>query len=364
MKKVLIVGAGKIGTMIAQLLLESKDYTISLIDRDFSGASFKRLRQYYPDINAHIVDVSQTQDFDRFLSSKPHDAVISCLPFYLTLEIAKLAKRHEMHYFDLTEDVQMAREIRKIAKDSSNAFVPQCGLAPGYIGLRANDLMQGFDTLDIVKLRVGALPVTSSHALKYALNWSIDGLVNEYLNPCHAIHYGDQIISRPLEELETIQIDGFCYEAFNTSGGIGSLAELYMGKVQQLNYKTIRYPGHCDKIRFLLYGLGLSEDRMTLKKILQNSVPTTYQDTVLIYVSVSGYRDGSFIEKSHVEKIYAKEIAGLPWSAIQISTASGVCSILDLVFANEKQYQGLVLQEQFALSDVLNNRFGQHFSKE
>ena len=246
--------------------------------------------------------------------------------------------------------------------DAKTAFVPQCGLAPGFISIAANSLMQEFEQCYHAKLRVGALPQRTSNALHYSLTWSIDGLINEYGNPCHGIEAGAAAVLVPLEGLETIQIDGCEYEAFNTSGGIGSLGELYIGKIQSLNYKTIRYPGHCEKMRFLMNDLQLNTDRETLKKILERALPTTYQDIVLIYVAVDGVKNGEFIEKTYVKKSYPKLLHGLEWSAIQVSTASSVCTIVDLVLEQGDKYQGLILQENFRLTDVLANRFGQHFT--
>ena len=166
----------------------------------------------------------------------------------------------------------------------------------------------------------------------------------------------------PLEGLESIQIDGCEYEAFNTSGGLGSLGELYAGKVQSMNYKTMRYPGHCQKMRLLMNDLRLNEDRATLKRILENAIPKTYQDIVIVYVTVEGIKQGELTEKSYVKKIYPETICGLEWSAIQVSTASGVCAVVDLVLGQSNEYRGLVLQEKFKLVDVLKNRFGQYYA--
>src|SRR5207253_7282400 len=138
-----------------------------------------------------------------------------------------------------------------------------------------NELMQHFSELDAVKMRVGALPVNISNALQYSLTWSTDGLINEYGNHCKAIENGEEVTLLPLDDLEEVKIDGLTYEAFNTSGGIGSLAESWKGKVNSLSYKTIRYPGHCAKIRFLMNDLHLNHDRNTLKRILEGAIPKT-----------------------------------------------------------------------------------------
>ena len=249
-----------------------------------------------------------------------------------------------------------------IAANASTAFVPQCGLAPGFISIAANSLMKEFDHCHHAKLRVGALPQRASNALHYSLTWSTDGVINEYGNPCYGIEGGKPVVLKPLEGLESIQIDGSEYEAFNTSGGLGSLAELYQGKVQTLNYKTMRYPGHCEKMRLLMNDLKLNQDRDTLKRILERAIPKTYQDIVMVYVTVEGLKQGELSEKSYVKKVYPATIRGLEWSAIQVSTASGVCAVVDLVLGQANEYRGLILQENFHLNDVLANRFGQHYA--
>jgi saccharopine dehydrogenase-like NADP-dependent oxidoreductase len=239
--------------------------------------------------------------------------------------------------------------------------VPQCGLAPGFISIVANDLMGHFEAVETVKMRVGALPVNPANALKYSLTWSTDGLINEYGNLCHGIENGERTTLLPLEGYETITVDGLLYEAFNTSGGLGTLADTYAGKVRTMNYKTLRYPGHRDMIHLLMNDLKLNDDRATLKRILENAVPKTLQDVVLIYVAVAGRRRGELHEENYVKKIYPETIAGKRWSAIQVTTAAGLCSILDLVLGHAPARSGFVTQESFALASVLANRFGKHF---
>ncbi len=223
--------------------------------------------------------------------------------------------------------------------------------------------MKEFDECFHAKLRVGALPQRTNNGLHYSLTWSTEGVINEYGNPCHAIEGGKNVLVAPLEGLESINLDGCQYEAFNTSGGLGSLGELYEDKIKTLNYKTIRYPGHCEKIRFLMNDLQLNEHREILQSILEKSIPKTYQDLVLVYVSIEGIKHGVLSEKSYFKKVYPKLIGGLDWSAIQVSTASGVCAVVDLVLGQENEYQGLVLQENFSLEEVLANRFGQYYQE-
>ena len=240
--------------------------------------------------------------------------------------------------------------------------MPQCGLAPGFISIAANELTKHFDELRSIKLRVGALPQHPNNVLKYSLTWSTEGLINEYGNPCESVVDGKIVDAAPLEGLEEIEIDGTLYEAFNTSGGLGSLAESYGKQCEQINYKTMRYPGHCAQMRLLMNDLKLNSDRATLKRVLEHAVPQTLQDVVIVYAAVAGKQDGELREENYVNKIYPQMIAGRLWSAIQVTTAAGITAVVDLVLASPRKYQGFVAQEQFALPDILDNRFGQYYA--
>lgn len=361
MHRVLILGAGNIGSLISGLLAESDDYDVQVADID--GAKAKEV------IDAHKLEhlvpyqlnARDEAELDAHLAKHPVEAVVSGLPYYCNLGVAQAARRHRIHYFDLTEDVAVTHEIRGIAKGAPTAFTPQCGLAPGFISIATNELISHFDELRSVKLRVGALPQHPNNVLKYSLTWSTEGLINEYGNPCQAIDEGRGIDLLPLEGLEEIEIDGQRYEAFNTSGGLGSLGETFEGKVERMNYKTIRYPGHCEQMRLLMNGLKLNQDRDTLKRILENAVPLTLQDVVIVYAAVAGFQDGQLREENYVNKIYPEMILGRLWSAIQITTAAGLCSVLDLVINNPKDHKGFVAQESFRLRHILDNRFGKYF---
>ncbi len=362
MYNVMITGAGKIGSLIACLLAESGSYQVHLVDIDFNGSDVQRLLNALPKIKTVALDVKDLRSTQAYMEKHGVVAVISSLPYFLNTHVAEAAKAAKAHYFDLTEDTSVTEAVKTIAANAETAFVPQCGLAPGFISIAANSLMQEFEKSNHVKLRVGALPQRANNALHYSLTWSTDGVINEYGNPCYGIKYGEYVTLSPLEGLESIQIDGCEYEAFNTSGGLGSLAEIHAGKVQTMNYKTMRYPGHCQKMRLLMNDLRLNQDRPTLKRILENAIPKTYQDMVIVYVTVEGIKQGELTEKSYVKKIYPQVICGLEWSAIQVSTASGACAVVDLVLGQANEYKGLVLQEKFQLAAVLENRFGRYYA--
>ena len=360
-RPILIAGAGRIGCLIASLLEHSGDYEAHLIDASTSGPQLQRTKQFFPKLRTAQLDVTDAKALQTYIRENGIQAAISSLPYYCNIDVAKVARETNIHYFDLTEDVNVTAQVREIAAGANSAFVPQCGLAPGYINMAANSLMTLFDEVESVQMRVGALPEFANNSLQYALNWSTDGVINEYGNWCEAIENGEMIRVKALDGLELVQLDGCMYEAFNTSGGLGSLPELHAGKVKSMNYKTLRYPGHCEKVRFLMDDLKLNSDRDTLKRILERAIPTTMQDVVVVYVSVTGTQEGKYVESNYLNKVYPQVIADVEWTAIQVTTASGVCGVMDMIFANEGSFHGYIFQEQFSLNDFLDNRFGQHY---
>jgi saccharopine dehydrogenase-like NADP-dependent oxidoreductase len=363
MQNIFVLGAGKIGSLIAFLFANSNDYHAYLADIKFANRpDLERITAQTSNLTTVKMNVQNTEEMRAFLKKNQVHAIVSCLPFYFNVEVAKLAKEFNLNYFDLTEDTRTASAIFELSQNVSCAFVPQCGLAPGFISIVANDIMRHFPSLDTVKMRVGALPINISNALQYSLTWSTEGLINEYGNLCNAIENGEEVERLPLEDLEQIKIDGLTYEAFNTSGGIGSLAHTYRGKVKNMSYKTIRYPGHCEKMRFLMNDLDLNHDRNTLKEILEKALPKTEQDVVLVYVSVTGIKDNLLAEKNYVKKFYPKTINNFDWSAIQMTTASSLCAVVDMIMAQPKKYRGYICQEQFSLAELTANRFGQYYS--
>jgi saccharopine dehydrogenase-like NADP-dependent oxidoreductase len=362
MHAVLILGAGKIGSLVAGLLAEAGDYSVQVADVSAEVARSVVRAHGLPNMEAFALDASDKVALAAHLTRQGVEAVVSSLPFHCNVALAEAARAAGAHYFDLTEDVEVTRAVRRLAQGAEQAFVPQCGLAPGFVSIAANSLIGHFDALRSVKLRVGALPQNPNNVLKYSLTWSTEGLINEYGNPCEAIVDGRRTELPPLEGLEEISIDGKLYEAFNTSGGLGSLGDTHATRAQSMDYKTIRYPGHCALMRLLMNDLKLNHDRATLKRVLENAVPQTLQDVVIVYVAVTGQQDGQLREETYVSRIYPQVIAGRLWSAIQVTTAAGVTAIVDLVLADPGRHRGFVRQEDFALSDVLANRFGRYYA--
>jgi len=356
--KIALLGAGHIGTTIARLLKGAGDYEVAVADRDAGAlAAIEKI-----DVGTRVVDFSDAKTLYNFVEQA--EVVVNALPYDMAIHVAGVAKEAGVHYFDLTEDVRATHAIHELARGASTVFMPQCGLAPGFIGIAANSLAKNFDEVHDVKMRVGALPQFPTNSLKYNLTWSVDGLINEYCHPCEAIREGKLRSVEPLEGLEHFSLDGVEYEAFNTSGGLGTLCETLKGRVRTLDYKSVRYPGHCSLMKFLLEELRLSTRTDELKDILRASVPTTMQDVVLVFVTVSGVRGGKLVQDTFTRKIFAKDGEGGRVSAIQITTAAGVCAAIDLFREKRLPQAGFVSQEQVSLDEFLANRFGSAYNVE
>ncbi|GAB4039157.1 MAG: saccharopine dehydrogenase NADP-binding domain-containing protein [Rubrivivax sp.] len=356
--RITLLGAGHIGQTVARWLAEASDYDVTVVDRD--PVALDRLGTH-PRLATRVAATDDARQLLALLRGQ--DAVLNALPYHLATLAATQAREARCHYFDLTEDVAATRAIQRLAEGAPTAFMPQCGLAPGFIGIVAHHLAQGFDELHEIKMRVGALPAFPTNALKYNLTWSVDGLINEYCHPCEAIRDGQRIEVLPLEGLEHFSLDGTEYEAFNTSGGLGTLCETLSGRVRALDYKSVRYPGHQALMKMLLEELMLKHDQGTLKDILRRAIPSTMQDVVLVFVTVSGLRRGTLVQEVFARKIFADRSETNPLSAIQITTAAGLCAALDLFREGRLPQRGFIRQEQVALPDFLANRFGRAYQQ-
>ena len=352
-QRITVMGLGRIGSMIATMLDQDPHYQVTGIDIDPQRvAHFSRQFATKLLVPEHATKV----DYQALLTNQ--DAVISALTFNDNPDIAKAALAIGCSYFDLTEDVHCTALIKDIADSAGpgQIFMPQCGLAPGFIGILGNSFCHLFDTLDTLKLRVGALPEYPANQMMYNLTWNTEGLINEYANPCQAIKNGELTLVEPLEGLEQFAIAGIEYEAFNTSGGLANLCYSMAGKVRDLSYKTIRYPGHCQLMRFLFNDLRLGEvgrRRNMLMEIFDNTVATTVQDQVVISVVASGYNQGQL--QQHCRTFLLRHTASA--SAIQLATASAVLVALDITLQNKHGRQGFVEQESLTVEDFLNNQF-------
>jgi len=334
-----VFGGGKIGELVATLLAQNHDVHVYDADPD-------RVQEHVGEAvsDVHALDVQDVEAGTEALQDKT--LCVNCCPHFCNLAIARAARAADTSYIDLSEDVETGNEILRLAKDTERYFVPRCGIAPGFVQIIAGHLIRGYDEVDKTQLRVGALPENPTNALKYNLTWSTDGLINEYGNPCEAVVDGKLVQLQPLEGYERVVIDGLEYEAFNTSGGLGTLAQSMVGRVKNLNYKTLRYLGHRDLMKFLMFDLKLNEYRSILKQILESAVPATTQDLVVVLVSVVGKKQGLLAQQTYTKTVRSGELFGKRWSAIQLITASSAAAVADLVLAGAMPRTGYVRQEE------------------
>jgi len=346
-----IVGAGKIGGTIATLL-ESCDFCRSVIVGDSRrNIDLKGLKK----ARAVLLDVKGAAAVSCFVDGC--DAIVSAAPYYLNRRIATACARAGISYFDLTEDVETTAFIRKLAEDSEATFMPQCGLAPGAINIIGGSLMSSLQKVRQCELRVGALPLHASNQMKYYLSWSTAGLINEYCQIGEALHCCRRLPTLPLDGVERITIDGAEYEAFNTSGGVATMCETFEGRVGELSYKTLRYPGHRDLMKFLLQDLNLGTKQELLTQIFDQEVPLTDSDVVVFYVSVVGQDAGGLVQRSFVKKMRGDKVEGRRLNAIQLTTAAGVVAVLE-IFAKGCLSKGFVKQESISMGEFMGTQWG------
>lgn len=348
--KIGIIGAGKIGSTIATLL-EASAFCSGVVVGDSRPVRLPRLRK----AKFMRLDVTRAASLKKFVRGV--DAVVSAAPFYLNKGIASACAGAGVSYFDLTEDVETTGFIRKLARGSDATFMPQCGLAPGAINIIGAGMAAQLKEVRQLEMRVGALPLTASNQMKYYLSWSTAGLINEYCHPCDALYHGRHVKTLPLDGVELITIDGTDYEAFNTSGGVATMCETYAGKVQELTYKTMRYPGHRDMMKFVLQDLNLASRPELVTEIFDQEVPLTDNDVVVFYVSAVGTVGGHVQQRSFVKKIRGATVNKISFSAIQLTTAAGLLAVLEL-FAAGRLRKGFVKQESIGMDKFLATQWG------
>ena len=350
MQNILVLGLGKVGALVATLLYETGFRVIGADSRMRDGCTFP----------VSVIDIQREEALTTAL--REVDAVVSCLPYHLNLGVATLACHLGKHYFDLTEDVPTTRAIMEMSRNSKGVMAPQCGLAPGFIAIIGASLAARFDRVRSIKLRVGALPCHPTGLLSYAFNWSPEGVVNEYLNDCEVIENGEHKWVSPLEWLEKLVIDGIQLEAFTTSGGLGTMCETYAGRVENLDYKSIRYPGHSALMNFFFHELLMREDRKRAGEILVNAKPPVNEDVVYIHASAEGWRHDRLAREEFVRAYYPRTIAGRQWRAISWTTAASITAVIELVNSGLLPMQGFIKQEQIPLEVFLQTHNGRMFS--
>jgi saccharopine dehydrogenase-like NADP-dependent oxidoreductase len=349
MKNIIVFGMGKVGSLVGTLL--NKRFNVTGFDKaqPTENVPFKV-------INGDVADNKLLQQ-----TLPEFDAVVSCMPYNLNLPIARIAHELGIHYFDLTEDVPTTTAIREMAKTAKAVLAPQCGLAPGLIGIVGADLAKRFTRLRDIELRVGALPRYPNGLMGYSFTWSPAGVINEYINDAEVIHNGTRKMVPSLEGIEHINIEGQEFEAFSTSGGLGTMCETFEGQVDTLNYKTIRYPGHAQLMKFLLYELILKNKRTLVEEILTEAKPPVNQDVVYVYAVIEGWKENNLSREEFYKAYHPIMIDGKHWRAISWTTAASIAAIVELVADGKLPDKGFVKQEDIIFEDFLNTQNGNYF---
>ena len=259
-----------------------------------------------PKLKAASADLSNAKKILQKI--KGHTAVVSALPYFLNVEAAKATIQAKAHFVDLGGNDSVVAQQEKLgqrAQKSGVALLPDTGLAPGMANILAFGAVANFDSVENLYLRVGGLPLHPHPPFNYQEVFALDGLINEYAEPARVLRDGELTLVHSLEGIEPIEFpEPFGkLEAFYTSGGAAALPDLLKGKVRNLDYKTIRYPGHCEKMKaFVELGLASQKEisfgkanvtpRAVWMKLLSDVLPKTGPDAVLIRIRLDGFKTG------------------------------------------------------------------------
>ena len=351
--KVVVLGLGKVGLLAATFLHEA--------GFEVTGIDLREATRPAP-FPLRTADLTDTSTLAHELAGA--QAVLSCLPYHLNCRIADVAHGLGIHYFDLTEDVGTTQHIVELSATSHGLMAPQCGLAPGFVSIVAASLVAGFDECRSIRMRVGALPQHPTGLLGYAFNWSPEGVVNEYLNDCEVLEEGERKWVSAMEWRETLYIHGTQLEAFTTSGGLGTMCDTYHNRVANIDYKTIRYPGHMDLMNFFFHELLMREQRALAGQILTNAKPPVSDDVVYVHVSSEGVIDGHLRRLEFVRGYTPKVVCGARNTAIAWTTAGSVAAVIEMVRAGTLPAQGLLKQEEIPFPAFLDTPTGSLFASE
>jgi saccharopine dehydrogenase-like NADP-dependent oxidoreductase len=356
--QVVIAGAGGMGKAAGLLLRELGDFEVDLYVGDADAERARHAAAWIREGSEkpgevhpfHLPAEGTNAELDEALAQA--DILLDCLPGKEAPRMARLARRHDLHYANLTEHVEETEEIQRIAEGAGRGFLLQTGLAPGYVNVLGHGLYQDFcrendtDAADILEMRVGALTTTARPPHYYGFTWSPSGVATEYVKPATVLRNGRRTTRPSLSERCTVVIDGITYEEDLTSGGAADRPAALAGKVRHLDYKTLRYLGHYAWIESMLAATPAGADRIaSLQERMEQTVPFMEDDLVVIYAGVEGRgADGTLrrLEKFHL--IRPRRVGARTLKAIQSTTTAGLAE--SARFLLTEQPQGICLQSQ------------------
>ncbi|MBC7883925.1 MAG: saccharopine dehydrogenase NADP-binding domain-containing protein [Saprospiraceae bacterium] len=366
---IFIAGSGGIGQAVGLILSEYAFFNTTIYFGDISQQAIDAAFKFVTEGSTHSVNVHTVhmpiEGSNEILDNVLHtcDIILDCLPGSQAPRMAALAKKHHCHYANLTEYVQETKEVIEISRDADTAFVLQTGLAPGFINILAHKLYQefqqdyGVDVVNSMHMKVGAISKNAPSPHYYAFTWSPIGVATEYLKDAEIVRNFKKIRVPALSGLERIIIDGDEYEDNFTSGGAADFPDSFSGKVKDLDYKTIRYPGHYQWVKNTMSTIANSDNKIkALENIMLENIPSVEDDMVVVYASVEGKDQKDRLrrkEKSY--KIFPSVIGKQKLRAIQTSTAAPLCEVAFMLLSN--QWKGTILQSQLSADDFLNGPF-------
>ena len=314
--KILVLGAGRMGYGAAfDLAHNAADVAdVTVADSDLAKAEDAAAKVGSDRITVTQIDASDQAAVVELM--RGHDAAISCVNYWYNESLSRAAIETGTNFCDLggnnyVVDAQLAMDAE--AKAAGINIIPDCGLAPGMVSILAMHGAAQFDSLDEIHIRVGGLPQKPEPPLDYQLVFSVEGLINEYVEVARVIRDGKIREVPSMTELESLSFDGFpSLEAFQTSGGTSTLPDTFLGKIKELDYKTIRYAGHCEKFRTMLdLGLCSSDEilvdyqkvtpRRLFGELLQKHLPADGPDYVLIRLEFVGVCRSPHVSKGEIE---------------------------------------------------------------
>lgn len=346
-RRVIVVGAGRVGRAIAQVLTRAPGYHVVLADIDEAA-----LRLAPPGVETAEVGFSLRPWLDRNLAGA--SAVICAAPAATAPEIAAIACRVGCAYLDTLEDARAAAQIAEIALGAESALVTGCGLAPGLVGALTRLAAAGGGPETAVTVRTGVLPCQPQGRLGYADFWGVDGLISEYTGDCLAIRGGQPVRLAPLTEHEHCQIEGWDLEAFTTAGTLDRIVPDLAGRIGALTFRTLRTAGHLDYIRFLLDDMNLKQRPYQMKNLLLNALPKGACDRVFIQIARQQ-------TPKDAPSVWTWSLAAtdVPEGHLAVSmlTAAHVASVLEWICGRVGPVGGLIHADSIPLADLAASRF-------
>ncbi len=339
--KAAVIGAGMMGRAAAYDLVHNPEVErVKIIDHNpHTLGSLKT----FLDSDKVELDLRDIKNKSASKSLQGYDCAISCVPYTFNYKLAKEAISARCNFVDLggnNEVVQQELSLHEEARKKNVLVVPDCGLAPGLVSVLTKILIEELGEAETIHLRVGGLPQKPQPPLNYALVFSVQGLVDEYVEPCVALRGGKKVIIPSMQKLERLEFPIYEeLEAFTTSGGTSTLPDTYLSKVRNLDYKTIRYPGHCEKYLELQNQIG---DRKLLEETLLKMLPEGKEDVILLRAAGEG--NGRKIQYQMIEHYDSK--TGL--TAMMRTTAFPATILAAMIGTGRIDVKGAYTQEHFA----------------